>query len=100
MIREELEIHDPEILTAVKYHTTGHAGMEKLTKIIYLADMIEPRRDFPGVEELREAARKDLDLAVHLAAAHTLDYILKHHKPMHPDSVGVYNDYLIHKEEN
>ena len=52
---------DDEIYRAIWWHTTGHADMTLLEKIIYLADYIEPTRNFPGVEELRKAVYEDLD---------------------------------------
>ena len=52
---------DEEIYSAIWYHTTGHANMTRLEKIIYLADYIEPSRDFPGVDELRSVCYEDLD---------------------------------------
>ena len=62
MIRAKLEfsITDSEILEAIRVHTTGKVGMSKLDKVIFLADYIEPNRDFPGVDELRNVAKKDL----------------------------------------
>ena len=53
-----------EVCDAIKWHTTGRPGMSLLEKIIYIADYIEPGRDFPGVDILREAAYGDLDRAV------------------------------------
>ena len=52
------------VCAAIRWHTTGRAGMTRLEKILYLADMIEPNRDYPGVENLRRLAREDLDAAV------------------------------------
>lgn len=52
------------VVTAIRYHTTGRSGMGLLEKIIYMADYIEPNRDFPGVEEMRTAAFRDLDQAM------------------------------------
>jgi len=49
---------------AIFWHTTGKAGMSTLEKIIYLADYIEPVRDFPGVDEMRVAAYESLDAAM------------------------------------
>ena len=49
-------IDDREILDAVSYHTTGRSGMTTLEKIVFLADAIEPGRDYPGVEAIRDAA--------------------------------------------
>ncbi len=55
---------DDEIFDAIYWHTTGKAGMSLLEKVVYLADYIEPTRDFPGVEELRGLAGKSLDAAM------------------------------------
>lgn len=52
---------DDEIVRAIRYHTTGRAHMSLLEKIMYLADYIEPSRDFPGVEELRRVCYESLD---------------------------------------
>ncbi len=57
----------PEVCGAVRWHTTGRPGMTKLEKIIYLADMTEPGRSFAGLDEIRLAARQDLNLALTLA---------------------------------
>lgn len=57
-------IKDDEILDAIKYHTTGRANMSILEKIVYLADVIEPMRNFEGVEELRILSYENIDLAM------------------------------------
>ena len=53
-----------EIYDAIRWHTTGKPDMTLLEKIVYLADYIEPTRDFPGMDELRRLAFEDLDAAV------------------------------------
>jgi predicted HD superfamily hydrolase involved in NAD metabolism len=53
---------DEDVINAVSFHTTGRPGMSLLEKIIFLADAIEPGRDYTGVTAIREAAEKDLDL--------------------------------------
>lgn len=58
---------DEEIYGAIRFHTTGRAGMTVLEKIIYLADSTEPGRDFPGVDELRRVCGEDLDSGMLLA---------------------------------
>lgn len=77
MAREHFEIEDEEILSAIRWHTTGKENMSKLDKIIYLADMIEPSRDFSGVEELRNDSKDDLDKAMLNALTHTIKYLLE-----------------------
>lgn len=57
---------DDEVFGAIYWHTTGHEDMTLLEKVVYMADYIEPNRDFPGVEELRKLAYSDLDRALAL----------------------------------
>ena len=52
------------VVAAICSHTTGKANMNLLEKIVYVADYMEPNRDFPGVDELRELAYRDIDLAL------------------------------------
>ena len=59
------------VVSAIKYHTTGKPDMTALEKIIYLADMIEPNRTYPGVE----AAARDLDAGVLLALERTIAFL-------------------------
>ena len=52
------------VCQAIRWHTSGKADMTTLEKIIYMADYMEPNRDFPGVEKLRKLAYTDLDAAM------------------------------------
>ena len=69
-------IRDEEVKSAIYFHTTGQPGMTLLEKIIFLADYIEPSRDFPGVESLRKKAEKNLDKAVLAAYDSTISHLL------------------------
>ena len=88
-------VADQEILDGIMYHTTGIDGMSKLAKLVYLADMIEPGRDFPGVEELRRLARKDLDKAMLLAYSNTICYLLEGGLLIHPHCIRGYNELIL-----
>lgn len=68
-------IDDEDIINAVRYHTTGRAGMSKLEKLICLADSIEPSRDYEGVDKMREAALCDLNRALLLSFDRLIEYI-------------------------
>ncbi len=57
---------DDEVAGAIFWHTTGKEDMSLLEKVIYMADYIEPNRDFDGVEALRAAAYEDLDRALEM----------------------------------
>lgn len=93
--KELYGVEDAQVLRAIALHTTGGAAMTELDKIIYLADMIEPGRDFPGVTALRRTAETDLDKAVFEALGHSLAYMLKRGDLIHPDTVIARNEILL-----
>ncbi len=90
--RTEFGITDEAVLSAIRYHTTGKAGMTLLEKIIYVADFISEERSFPGVEQLRVKAFENLDDAVFAGLAFTLQDLTARGKPVHPDTVAAYNE--------
>ena len=64
-----------EVVSAICHHTTGKADMNLLEKIIYVADYMEPNRNFPGVEKLRELAFTDITAALKLGLEMTLQHL-------------------------
>ncbi|AQS08561.1 putative nicotinate-nucleotide adenylyltransferase [Clostridium saccharobutylicum] len=74
--KNKLGIQDEEILDAIRWHTTGKEDMSTLTKIIYIADMIELNRDFEGVEKIREITFENLDRGVYTGLTHTIQFLL------------------------
>lgn len=100
LIEQELGIVDQEIKRAVYQHTLGAAKMSLLTKIIFVADYIEPSRDYPGVETIRKAAWDSLDLAVFLAAEQTIKYLLSKEELIHPQTVITRNAFLLLVNKN
>lgn len=76
MAEKEYGITDEEILSAIRVHTTGNEKMSTIDKIIYIADYIEPSRNFEGIEELRALAWQNLDQALLKAYNITISYIL------------------------
>ena len=87
-------IHDPAILSAVTCHTTGKPGMSLLDKIVFLADYIEPTRDFPGVNDIRHEAEKNLDWACIVAYDSTIAHLAEEHEYLHPLTVEGRNDLV------
>lgn len=75
--KKELGIEDEEILGAIRWHTTGKENMTKLEKIIYIADMIEPSRDFEGVNELRKVTLENLNKGVLMGITQTINFLIK-----------------------
>ena len=63
MAKDVFGIESDDIINAIKYHTTGRAGMSALEKLIFLCDTIERSRDFDGVEKLRALADRNFDAA-------------------------------------
>lgn len=75
------------VCSAINWHTTGKADMTTLEKIIYIADYMEPSRDFPGVEQLREAVWRDLDEAVLMGLDMTLELLERKNQPKALESI-------------
>ena len=88
-------IYDPDILDAVKYHTTGKGGMRILTKIIYIADYIEPNRDFDGVDKLRAMAYDNIDEAIIYGIDETIKDLIRRGLVIHPDTMSARNDLIM-----
>lgn len=99
MARREFGVDDPDILAAIRYHTTGRAGMSPLEKVVFLADYIEPGRSFPGVDEVRNAALASLDEAVLLALDQSLVYLITRGRLIHPDALAARNELLQARSE-
>jgi predicted HD superfamily hydrolase involved in NAD metabolism len=97
--RERFGITDEEILNAIRYHTSGRPGMSKLEKIIFLADYIEPGRRFPGVDEVRETARRDLERAVLMAMDNTIRFLLERGQKVYPLTLLARNHMLDEVEQ-
>ncbi|WHH58421.1 bis(5'-nucleosyl)-tetraphosphatase (symmetrical) YqeK [Petroclostridium sp. X23] len=91
-------INDPEILDAIYYHTVAKEKMTLLTKIVYLADFIEPNRDYPGVEEIRRIAYDDLNDGILAGIDATIRYVLKRGKVIHPNTINARNYILLYEK--
>ena len=87
LVAERLFGENDAVVQAVRHHTTGKADMNILEKIIYVADYMEPNRNFPGVEKLRELAFSDLDAAVKMGLTMTLQLLKQQGKEVSPESL-------------
>lgn len=88
-------VEDEEVLNAIKYHTIGRKNMSKLDKIIYLADMIEPKRNFPGVDEIRERTFKDLDDGLMFALDESIIFLVNKKAFIHPNTIDARNSLIL-----
>ncbi|WP_374721716.1 bis(5'-nucleosyl)-tetraphosphatase (symmetrical) YqeK [Peribacillus tepidiphilus] len=100
LVEKEAGVEDPEVLDAIRYHTSGRVNMTLLEKVIFLADYIEPGRKFPGVEEVRELAKQSLDKALIKSLQNTILFLMKKNQRIYPDTFHTYNDLLLKLEES
>ena len=82
------------VYDAILYHTTGKPDMTRLEKIIYLADYIEPTRDFPGVDELRKTVYEDMDKGLLMGLTMTIQEMEEMGNPVHHLTRDA-RDYLL-----
>ncbi len=102
LAREEFGV-SPEVENAIRWHTTGKAHMTLLEKIIYLADYIEPSRDFNGVDTLRQLAYEDLDRAMLLGLDMSIEENNRYGNRIHWNSVAArdwFKEIVNGKEES
>ena len=92
---KELGIRDPEILEAIRFHTTGKAGMNPLEKVLFIADFISADRDYPGVDRMREKAARSLEEAILEGTAFTIGELAQGGWCIHPDTVSLYNETVL-----
>lgn len=88
---------DDAVYQAILYHTTGRAGMSLLEKILYLADYIEPSREFandPDVVHLRQTVYEDLDRGLLLGLTMTIDEMVGMGNPVHHDTLDARDDLI------
>ncbi|RVU72420.1 MULTISPECIES: bis(5'-nucleosyl)-tetraphosphatase (symmetrical) YqeK [Lactobacillus] len=97
-IKRDLKITDPEILQAVWRHTTADVEMTTLDKIVFMADFIEPGRDFPGVDEARKITFANLDEGVGYQLAHTLEFLIEQRNKIYPRTLAAYNVWSINQK--
>ncbi|WP_245157050.1 bis(5'-nucleosyl)-tetraphosphatase (symmetrical) YqeK [Anaerovorax sp. IOR16] len=103
VMKDTYQIKDEDLCNAVRFHTTGRAGMSLLEKILYMADAIEPNRSYPGVDELRILAYKDLDAACLQAFRNTIRYVTENGLDLDYNTLEAYKDikkgdYMENKE--
>jgi predicted HD superfamily hydrolase involved in NAD metabolism len=95
---KELGIEDSDVLSAICWHTVPRPDMSMLDKIVSLADIIEPNRDFDGVERIRAEAKRDLDEAFRLSMARVMRHVLDDGLFLHPQTLQVYNELTLAKQ--
>ncbi|HYM16322.1 MAG TPA: bis(5'-nucleosyl)-tetraphosphatase (symmetrical) YqeK [Dehalococcoidia bacterium] len=100
LLREQYKVLDAEVLGAIAYHTTAHAGMTRLQKLIFLSDKIEPvKRDrAPArIDRVIELAQSDLDAAMQAYLDYHVLYAIETGWPLHPNTVAARNELLAQR---
>lgn len=94
IIKRDLGLTDPELLEAVRLHTTGDYPLSPTARVLFLADYIEPGRNFPGVTKARQAAELSLDHGVAVATQQILAHLLTVGQAIDPKTINLYNYYV------
>lgn len=94
-----LNIHDDDMLNAVRYHTVGRAGMSKLEKIIYLADLISADRNYKDVNKMRKLAFQSLDKAMLEALKFSVTDVVAKGSMLPCHTIEAYNYYITEKKK-
>lgn len=93
--KRDYGIGDEEIIEAITYHTIGGPNLSPLAKLIYVADYIEPKRNFEGVEVIRAIALSGaLDQALLMTIENQMTFLLKGHKEIHPNALQMRNELV------
>ena len=88
------DVDNPEILNAIRVHTTGSGKMTLIDKILYVADFAEPKRHHAEAHSVRELAYQDLDKAVFETSRYKIEYLLAKGVLIHPHTIDAYNSAL------
>ena len=99
ILEKEFSVSDKDVLEAVCYHTTGKENMSPLTKIVYLADFIEPNRIFEGIDKVRAIAKKNLDEAIIISSGIVIINTIRKGKKIHPETV-IARNFLLNTHGN
>ncbi len=94
VLEQDYDVHDPELLEAVRCHTVPDPDMGDLAKIVFVADILEPTRPaWEGQEELRQLAVTDLDACVAGCLERTMEYLKERGKQPHPRTPALLDHY-------
>lgn len=96
ILREQYGVLDADVLGAVAYHTTAHAGMTPLQKLVFIADKIEPqKRDRNSASQrTAELATTDLDAAMLVYLNHFIEEAIELDYALHPNTVAARNELI------
>lgn len=99
ILREQYRVLDADVLGAVAYHTTAHAGMTTLQKLLFIADKIEPHKmgGRPPVMRVCDLAENDLDAALLAYLEYHITMAMETGWPLHPNTVACRNELIAER---
>lgn len=89
--RDHFGVLDKEIISAISLHTTGKPNMSLVEKILFIADFIEPNRNFSGIDEIRNMAYNDIDKTLIVVLKNIIMYVVENGFLLHTSTVEAYN---------
>lgn len=98
-VQSELGVHDGEIISAVRLHTTGGKNMTALEQIVYLADLTSADRDYPEVEEYRALSEESLPECMLRALRYTIGKLAEQNAPIAREAWEAYNYFWSRKQD-
>ncbi len=96
--RTHLGVTDEEVLSAIACHTSGKENMSTLDKLVFLADLVEEERSYPGVERLRRLFWEDLDACLLAALEDTVEYLTRSGMPIYGVTLAAREYYKKEKK--
>ena len=96
-VKNFLHIEDEEIINAIRYHTTGKAGMSLTAKILFLADFTSSDRDYEDVDVIRALVDESLEDAFIYALQFSVTDLVRRKQAVHPDTLNAYNEAVTEK---
>ena len=93
-----LGVTDADVLDAIRYHTSGRPEMSALGKLIFLADMLEAGRDFPGVRKLRRLFAENWNKCMYHSLKQELKHLKKGGGRIYPLTVRAFEYYKEHRK--
>ena len=94
-VEHELDIKDPEIISPIRWHTSGKKDMTLMEKVVFIADFISDDRDYKGVDKMRAIAKESLDKAIIEGLSFTISELAQNEKAIIPDTFDAYNDAVM-----
>ena len=94
-VRDVIGIDDEDIFNAIRYHTTGRAGMSQLEKLVFLADFTSAERDYPDIDVIRAHAENSLEEGMLYGIKFTMNRLIGRDALISPDALAAYNDILM-----